>query len=158
MDPVDEKSKSRIKRELLALQDLGRELTQLSEKYLVKLPLSQALCEEVRNARRMSRSALQRQLRYIGGLLPNENVEAIRQALYEVLHPTRDDVEAFHQIENWRDELLAGGEPEIDAALARFPSADRQHLRRLVRNARKEQVENTPPKSARLLFKYLREL
>ena len=158
MDPEGEKSKSQIKRERLALQDLGRELTELPEKYLVKLPLNEALCEEIRNARQMSRSALQRQLRYIGGLLPNEDVETIRQALYEVLHPVREDVAEFHQIETWRYELLAGGEPDIDAVLARFPSADRQQLRQLVRNARKEQNEDKPPKSARLLFKYLRDL
>ena len=38
------------------------------------------------------------------------------------------------------------------------PNADRQQLRSLVRNAKKEQEGNKPPKSARQIFQYLREL
>ena len=49
-----EKSKSEIKRELLALQELGRELTGLPEKHLVKIPLTDLLREEIRQARGMS--------------------------------------------------------------------------------------------------------
>ena len=153
-----EKSKSKIKRELLALQDLGRELTELPDKYLIKLPLEESLLEEIREARSMSRIARQRQLRYIGRLLPHADVEAIRQALHDVLHPTREAVSYFHAIEKSRDQLLAGGEEEINIVIERNPNADRQHLRRLIRNAKKEQAENKPPKSARLLFKYLRDL
>jgi ribosome-associated protein len=40
----------------------------------------------------------------------------------------------------------------------RFPSADRQHARQLVRNALRERAQNKPPKSARALFQYLSEL
>ena len=152
-----EKSKSEIKRELLALQELGRELTGLSEKHLVKIPLTDLLREEIRQARGMSRGTLQRQLRYIGGLLPHEDVEAVRQALHGVLNLTRDEVNYFHTIEKTRDALLAGSEQEISEIVERHSKADRQQLRRLVRSAKKEQKENKPPKSARLLFKYLRD-
>ena len=34
----------------------------------------------------------------------------------------------------------------------------RQQLRSLIRNAQKEKEGNKPPKSARLIFQYLREL
>jgi len=158
MDSETEKSKSQIKRELLALQDLGRELTELPDKYLVKLPLPDPLLIEIREARNMSRGTRQRQLRYIGGLLAQADVEAIRGALHDVLHPTREEVNYFHTIEKLRDELLAGGEHEIDTVIERNPNTDRQQLRRLIRNAKKERDENRPPKSARLLFKYLRDL
>ncbi|TPC95485.1 DUF615 domain-containing protein, partial [Escherichia coli] len=36
--------------------------------------------------------------------------------------------------------------------------ADRQQLRTLIRNAKKEKEGNKPPKSARQIFQYLREL
>ncbi len=153
-----EKSKSVIKRELLALQDLGRVLTDLPEKHLVKLPLTEPLLEEIRQARNMRRSALQRQLRYVGGLLAHEDVDAIRKALHDVPNPTREEVNNFHTTEKMRDALLAGGEQDITDIIEHHPQADRQQLRHLVRNARKEQTENKPPKSARLLFKYLRDL
>ena len=47
---------------------------------------------------------------------------------------------------------------QIERLLTEFPSADRQYLRQLIRNAKKEIQGNKPPKSARSLFKYLREL
>lgn len=154
----NEKSKSKVKRELHALQDLGRELVELPDKQLVKIPLPEPLLQAIREARTMSRGARQRQLRYIGGLLPHEDVDLIRAALHEVLHPGREAVERFHGVERSRDELLAGGEEAVTKFIERFPDADRQQLRRLVRNAHKEQKENKPPKSARLLFKFLRNL
>jgi ribosome-associated protein len=39
-----------------------------------------------------------------------------------------------------------------------WPDADRQQLRSLIRNAKKEKEGNKPPKSSRLIFQYLREL
>jgi ribosome-associated protein len=38
------------------------------------------------------------------------------------------------------------------------PDVDRQHLRQLVRNAIRERDQEKPPKAARALFRYLREL
>ena len=40
----------------------------------------------------------------------------------------------------------------------KFDNFDRQHVRQLIRNAKKGQELNKPPKSARLLFKYLTEI
>ncbi|HYQ71705.1 MAG TPA: DUF615 domain-containing protein [Gammaproteobacteria bacterium] len=42
--------------------------------------------------------------------------------------------------------------------MAQFPLADRQHLRKLVRQARKEKEQRQPPRASRELFRYLREL
>jgi ribosome-associated protein len=42
--------------------------------------------------------------------------------------------------------------------MARFPLADRQHLRKLVRQARHEHEQKQPPRASRQLFRYLREL
>jgi len=39
-----------------------------------------------------------------------------------------------------------------------YPDADRQQLRRLLRNVQKEAATGNPPKSARLLYRYLKEL
>ena len=38
------------------------------------------------------------------------------------------------------------------------PDLDRQHLRQLVRNAIRERDQEKPPKSARALYRYLRDL
>lgn len=156
--PEGEKSKTQIKREVLELKDLGKELVELPEKTLQKLPLSEPFLDAVLQARRFTRGALQRQLRYIAGLVPNEDVDAIRKALDELRQPHYRQVREFQQLEQWRDRLLAGDEPLLNELVQRFPSADRQHVRQLVRNASRERELNKPPRSARALFQYLSEL
>ncbi|HEX7027045.1 MAG TPA: ribosome biogenesis factor YjgA, partial [Gammaproteobacteria bacterium] len=76
----EEKSKSQVKRELHALQDLGKQLVGLSPKQLQAIPLSEPLRKAVLQAKAFNRRALQRQLKYIGGLMPHEDVDAIRRA------------------------------------------------------------------------------
>lgn len=153
----EEKSKSQVKRELHALQDLGKLLVELPVKQLQQIPLSDTLRQAVLEAKTYSRRALQRQLKYIGRLLPQEDVDAIRRALDSVRQPHREQVRAFHQTEHWRDLLIAGDEALVNE-LVDLLNADRQHLRQLVRNAQKEQAQNKPPRSARILFQYLTEI
>jgi ribosome-associated protein len=154
----DDKSKTRIKREVLELKDLGKEIVELPEKILQKLPLSESFLEAIVEARKLNRGALQRQLRYIAGLVPNEDVDAIRKALAELQQPHHQQVREFQQLEHWRDRLLAGDEELLNELAQRFPQADRQHMRQLVRNAVREREHNKPPRSARALFQYLSEL
>lgn len=152
------KSKSQLKRELHALQQLGRDLVELPPKSLLKLSLSEPLFDAIREARGLNRGARQRQLRYIGGLLPRDDVARIRSKLHDLLYPGREAAERFHKVEQWRDALLVGDEQAINDVVARFPGAQRQQLRQFVRKARKEAQQNKPPKAARLLFQYLRKL
>ena len=153
-----DKSKSQIKRELLALQALGRELLGLSGKQLEQVPVSDALREAVLAARQMKKGALKRQVQYVGALMRSEDAEAIRQALAALRQPHREAVQAFHEIEGWRDALLAGDTDLLEELCRRFPDLDRQHVSQLLRNAGKEQAANRPPRSARALFRYLQEL
>lgn len=155
---LTEKSKSKIKRELLALQDLGRGLVELPDKQLLKIALSDSLREAIRAARGLKKSARQRQLRYIGGLISHDDPQALQQALDSALKPTRELVEDFHQVEKWRDRLLSEGDLAITEFLELVPNADRQQLRNLVRNANRELKDNRAPRSARLLFGYCRDL
>ena len=57
-----------------------------------------------------------------------------------------------------RDELLSGDERQLSSFVERYPDCDRTHVRLLVRNARKELELDKPPRSARLLYRYLRRL
>lgn len=156
-DNDEEKSKSQVKRELHELQDLGKRLVELPAKQLQKLPLSEPLHQAILEAKTFSRRALQRQLKRIGGLMPQEDIEAIRRDLDGLLQPHREQVRAFHEAEQWRDRLIAGDDALLNELVDRH-GADRQHLRQLVRNAQKEQAQNKPPRSARMLFQYLTEI
>ncbi len=156
-DEEFEKSKSQIKRELLALQDLGRQLVELPDRSLRKIPLSESLLSAIHEARRFKHGALKRQLQYIGGLMREEDSDAIQQALDSLTKPKRETVRLFHQLEEWRDKLLAGDDQLISQLVDEL-NADRQHLRQLVRNANREREQEKPPRAARNLFQYLQEL
>lgn len=152
------KSKSQVKREMQALRDLGKELVFLPAAVLKKINLSDVVYEAVMLAQGLKREALRRQLQHIGKLLREEDEAAIRQSLAQIAQPQRNEVRAFHEVEGWRDRLISGDDEVINQLVSRFPAADRQQLRTLVRNARKEAQLDKPPKSSRLLFKYLKEL
>ncbi len=103
----------------------------------------------------MSKGALKRQVGYIGGLIANSDHEAINTKLQQLKQPHQGQVKQFHQLEQWRDRLLAG-ENEVYAELIHaFDDFDVQHVRQLVRNAQREAKQDKPPKSARQLFQYL---
>ncbi len=154
----EEKSKSEIKRAQLALQALGKELVELADRDLSQIPLSERCLEQVIKAKKMSRSALKRQLGYIGGIMAHEEVEVIRDALTALKQQHQGKVKEFHQLEAWRDALIVGDENVMSELVVKFSGLDRQHVRQLVRNANKEAAAAKPPKSSRALFQYLNEL
>jgi len=154
----ERKSKSQIKREMQALRDLGKRLVELPPASLERVSLDDRTRDAIIAARAMKREARRRQLSYIGGLLRREDAEQIEQTLERISRPHREQVRARHQIEQWRDRLLAGDNDVIDEIARRLPRFDRQRLRQLVRNAIREREQEKPPKSARLLYRYLAEL
>jgi ribosome-associated protein len=152
-------SKSQLKRESAALQDLGEALIALSGETLNRFHLPPQLLEAVRMAQSITQhGALKRQRKFIGKLLRGMDAEPIREELARLNRQSAHAVGEHHRIERWRDRLLGGDEGEIDDFLAAYPSADRQKLRQLIRDAHKERLAQAPPRAARQLFKYVREL
>jgi ribosome-associated protein len=154
----DEKSRSQVKRDFRALKDLGIRLAGLPQGQLREIPLSEKTREALRAAHGMARNALQRHYRYLSSLLAEEDVAAIRTALTGELQPHREDVEEQHEAERLRDELVSGDERQLAAFVRRYPECDRARVRLLARDARKELDLGKPPRSARLLYRYLRRL
>ncbi len=152
------KSKSQIKRDLLELQALGKQLVELPDKQLFLIPISDKLRDALIAAKSFRHGALKRQLKYIGSLMPNEDAPLIIQALDKLQQPHKKEVKVFHQIEEWRDKLLEGDENILNELVSKFENFERQYVNQLIRNAKKEQAMNKPPKSSRLIFKYLSEL
>lgn len=153
-------SKSARKREMTARQDLGVALCELSPRELARIPIEDdALLAAIEESRRIGHhSALRRHRQYIGKLMRRIDPEPLQQALAE-LHRERRGAAAAHQdLERLRDELIARGDAGLASVLARFPDADRQRLRQLLREARRERDADRPPAASRRLFRYLREL
>lgn len=162
MDPEDEeevrKSRSQLKREFEEIKELVKEVVGLSPAQLKTIPLSEHTLDAAVAAQSMSRAALTRQLRYVAGLMQDEDLEAVRGAVSDVQQQHRAGVGKLHAVERWRDELLSGDEQALGRLLEAHPGLDRQHLNQLVRNARKERELGKAPASARQLFRYLKSV
>ena len=162
-DDIDElpegPSKSQQKRDMLALQDLGAELVELPEQQLTTLDLPEKLKDAIELARRItSHGAQKRQRQYIGKLLRTVDPAPIRAALEQFKGADKLSKARFQETERWRDRLIAEGDAALAEFLERRPEADRQHLRRLVREAAQEAAAGKPPRHARELFRYIQSL
>lgn len=151
-------NKTELKREVKILNDLAKELIALPDGSLKKVPLSDNMREAVKDGKRFSRGALQRQLRRMTSMMQHEDVNAIQLELTRQKQPSKQQTAEFHQIEQWRDRLIDGDERLLTDLIDQFPLIDRQAIRQLVRNAALERKKEKPPKSARSLFQYLSEL
>ena len=153
-------NKSAQKRDSAALELLGEELIALPKDRLNALELPAELLEAVKLAQSIAghHSGFRRQRKFIAKLLREMDAAPIRERLERHSHQSAKATHHLHVIERWRDRLLKGGDHDLNDLMAEYPDADRQKLRQLIRDARKEHQTEAPPRSARLLFKYLREL
>jgi ribosome-associated protein len=152
-------SKSELKRQVRALQDLGDELVALPPVELDALELPDDLRDAVIEGRRITaHGARVRHRLYIGKLLRHIDVEPIRSALARRAEIDRQRVRREHVIEEWRGRLLADDAAAWTELGGRVPPGDLQQLRSLVRQARAERDAARPPAAARQLFRRLREL
>jgi len=151
-------SKTRRKREMLALQELGVELVELPDEQLAALDLPDALRDAVAQARSITRfEARRRQLQYIGKLMRGVNPEPIRAMLDERRARAHRQTASLQRVEAWRKRLLDDRDG-LARLLAERPDANMSRLRALIEAARKERAENSPPRSSRELFRALRSL
>ena len=161
-DEIDDQemppSKSQLKREMHALQQLGETLIAMTPAQRSRFPLSDDLLRAIdETARIRSHEGRRRHMQYVGKLMRKEDLEAI-QSQFDAIENEREQRDhAFHRLEKWRDRLIDEGDDAIDQFMNDYPEADRQALRQLVRNARREHEQSKPPTSARKLFKHLRD-
>lgn len=151
-------SKTRIKKEMHALQDIGAELVALGKDQLAQLDLPDNLRDAIREMHRINKfGAQRRQMQYIGKLMRDIDPAPIIEKLNAWKGVSQQHTAHLHLLERWRDRLLEN-EHALTELLAQHPQADAQRLRTLIRNARKEQEAAKPPKSYRELFQALREV
>lgn len=150
-------SKTRRKKDMHALQALGEALVTLAPEQLAGFGLPERLTEAIAFARRVpTREGRRRQMQYIGRLMREVDPEPIAERLAGLRSARVRENSVHHQAEQWRGRLLAGDEALTELA-ASHPGMDTQHLRQLVRNARREAARGAPPKAQRALFRALRD-
>jgi ribosome-associated protein len=154
-------SKSELKRQMTELQKLGEQLVAEPRDRVKRVPMP----EDVRDAILMCQTITnhegrRRQLQYVGKMmrtLNEEEVAAIQRTIDSWKGASKAETAALHALERRREKLLAD-DKELTKLLSEHPDLDVQQLRTLIRNARKEQAENKPPKAYREIFQILKEL
>ncbi|BEV70838.1 MULTISPECIES: ribosome biogenesis factor YjgA [unclassified Paludibacterium] len=151
-------SKTQRKKQMDALQDLGRELLEVPNDKLKKLDLPEDLLTALLDYKRISAfGAKKRQEQYIGKLMRDIDPEPIRAHLAVRKGESAAHTGWLHQVERWRERLLED-DKTLPVFINEFPQADIQQLRNLIRNARKEKQEAKPPKHFRQLFQAIKEI
>ncbi|HEY0268168.1 MAG TPA: ribosome biogenesis factor YjgA [Methyloradius sp.] len=157
LDNAEPISKTKRKAEMDELQDIGVRLVGLSKDRLAKLDLPERLLDAVNEAKRITANgATRRQKQYIGSLMREVEVAPIIDQLQRWDGKHTAENAYFHQLERWRDRLIAD-DRLVSEWMIKYPQTDSQQLRALIRNAQREQAANKPPKSSRALFILLRE-
>lgn len=152
-------SRSETKREAEALQKAGERLVGLPDKQLKAIPMPEELHDAVMLARRIKDfSGLRRQRQYIGRLMRELEVEPVLDALAALDRSHHESNARFHQLERLRDQLIKEGDTAIQQLLETHPQGDRQQLRQMVREAKRELDAEQPGRHYRELFRYLRQL
>ena len=154
-------SRSMQRRDALDVLELAKELSELSDGELDKIPLNEALRHQVGEARRFTSSgAHKRQVQYLAKQLRKheDEIPAIRMALAAPKEEVRRANAQFHHAEAWRDRLIAEGDDALNQLLTLHPSGDRQQIRQLIRQANVEAKREKPPAASRQIFQIVREL
>ncbi|HCY61483.1 MAG TPA: ribosome-associated protein [Oxalobacteraceae bacterium] len=157
----DRPSKSQLKREMTALQKLGEELISNSRERVKSVPMPEDVRDAILECQKIKdHEGRRRQLQYVGKKmrsLEEHEVAAIQKVIDSWRGTSKAEAAALHLIERRREKLLAD-DRALTELLAKHPELDAQQLRTLIRNARKEQAENKPPKAYREIFQILKGL
>jgi len=152
-------SKSQRRRDALEMKSLARELINLNQAKLNRVPLDEPVRAAVTEARQIrSNVARKRQMQYVAKLLRRDDPEPILLALEQFDAEAREITGRQHRAESWRDFLLERGDRAVGELIGLRSDTDTQAIRQLLRNARREAAGSRPPASARALFRTLREM
>ena len=146
------KSRTQVKKDVEELQKLGEELSKLPSQQLKRMALPDDLRKALIEAQSIkSNIAGRRQRQFIGALMRNVDPEPIRQALLETHTGLPPEPENNNETRMWIDRLLTDDLAQMETLLCEFPGLERQRLRQLVRNIKKEKPGAKTFKSRRAL-------
>ncbi|MDY0212403.1 MAG: ribosome biogenesis factor YjgA [Desulfuromonadaceae bacterium] len=100
-------SKSARKRQAQEIEELARNLVEMTAANIERLKLEPQLLTIVERARDLRKGARKREIKHLAGLLRNDSaqLEAIRCFHHGVSQQQLDENLHFHALENWREGL-----------------------------------------------------
>ena len=152
-------SKTQLKQQSHELQALGEELAALPDNRLAAIAMPDGLREAILQYRRTkSHEGRRRQMQYVGKQMRFADAEPLREAVAAYKLGSAKDTLQLHETERWRDELVADEDASTRWAQL-YPQSDLQHLRSLVRAARKDAAaapEQRNGRGYRELFQFIK--
>jgi len=160
-EEYDRPSKSELKRQMTVLQKLGEDLVAEPRDRVKRVPMPEDVRDAILECQLITNhEGRRRQLQFVGKkmrTLDEEEVAAIQRTIDSWKGMSKADTAAMHALERRREKLLAD-DKALTVLLGEHPELDAQHLRTLIRNARREQAENKPPKAYREIFQILKQV
>ncbi|MES2150797.1 MAG: ribosome biogenesis factor YjgA [Pseudomonadota bacterium] len=154
-------SKSELKRQMTVLQKLGEELVAEARDRVKRVPMPEDVRDAILECQTITNhEGRRRQMQFVGKkmrTLDEEEVAVIQRTIDSWKGMSKADTAALHALERRREKLLAD-DKALTVLTGEHPELDVQHLRTLIRNARKEQAENKPPKAYREIFQILKDI
>jgi ribosome-associated protein len=154
-------SKSQLKREMTGLQKLGQELIDQARDRVKRVPMPEDVRDAILECQKIKdHEGRRRQLQFVGKkmrTLDEAEIALIQKTIDSWKGASKSETAVMHAMERRRDKLLAN-DTAVTELMAEHPEIDAQQLRTMIRNARKEQAENKPPKAYREIFQLLKEL
>ena len=154
----EEISKTQLKKIAKDIEDFVYKLTLLTDEQIQGLSLKDDIKEVIYEYKKIkSNSAKKRHRQYLGKLLRDIDLRLVNEDYQRIQNHSLIAKQAFHEIENWRDQLIQD-ESKLKDFIDIYPKTDIQKFRTLLKNAIKESQKDQTKKAQRLFFKYLREL
>jgi len=154
-------SKSEAKRQSNELQKLGEQLVDAPRDRVKRVEMPEDVKEAILTCQTITNhEGRRRALQFVGKkmrTLDEEEVAVIQRTIDSWKGASKAETAALHALERRREKLLAD-DKALTQLLEEHPHLDVQQLRTLIRNARKEQAENKPPKAYREIFQILKDL
>ena len=141
-----------------SIAELALRLVNMKPPLLATMPLPPELAQAVTQCQGFRKNARVRQLRLIAKLLRQDDHEALRVAVDQVLQHKGAQSRREKSYSAWRERLLTEGDTAFGEFLALYRDADAQRLRQLVRVATRDPTSAKGKHAARELFRLIRNL
>ncbi|OEZ99009.1 ribosome biogenesis factor YjgA [Duganella sp. HH101] len=154
-------SKTELKRQSDALQKMGETLVEAPRDRVKRVPMPEDVMDAILACQSITNhEGRRRQMQFVGKKmrsLDEAEVAVIQKTIDSWKGASKSETAAMHALERRRDKLLVD-DKALTTLLEENPELDVQQLRTLIRNARKEQAENKPPKAYREIFQILKQI
>lgn len=152
---VERPNKTALKREHQQVQQFAESLVKKPTLLKSKAEIPDKIVQQIEIAKKIKGNAYRRQIKHIANQLIKQGDEFLEFIMSD--DAQINVIKQLSRIENLRDELIKGDDSLQNQLVIDFPNIERQNLRNLIRQSRRELSKNLPMKAAKSLMQYLKD-